>query len=128
MQNILAFLAVIIIWSTTPLAIKLSAMGSNAFFSASSRIAIAVIICFLILAIKNTKLEINKFWHNYAFAGSGIFITLSLVYISSIYINSGIIAIIFALTPLITGIISNLILKNDEFDTHKLISTIIGFF
>ena len=128
MQKILAFITVFAVWSTTPLVIKLSSMGSSAFFAASSRMSIAVIVCFLILAIKNTRLECAKFWQTYLIAGSGIYLTLGLVYISAIHINSGMIAIIFAVTPLITGIFANFILKNNEFDLHKLIATIVGIF
>jgi drug/metabolite transporter (DMT)-like permease len=127
MQKFLAFTTVLVVWSTTPLAIKFASMGSAPFFAASSRMFIGVALCFIILFFKNHKLEFNKFWQNYFLAGLGIFITLGCVYIAATKISSGMIAIIFALTPIITGVVANIILKNKEFDTQKLIATILGF-
>jgi drug/metabolite transporter (DMT)-like permease len=127
MQNNIAFITVLIVWSTTPLAIKLSAMGASSLFAASMRMCIAALFCILILYVKNQNLNFIKFWKNYILAGLGIFVTLGLVYISAVHISSGMIAIIFALTPLITGIIANIILQNKEFDRHKLFATLLGF-
>jgi drug/metabolite transporter (DMT)-like permease len=127
MQNNIAFITVLIVWSTTPLAIKLSAMGASSLFAASMRMCIAALFCILILYVKNQNLNFIKFWKNYILAGLGIFVTLGLVYISAVHISSGMIAIIFALTPLITGVIANIILQNKEFDRHKLFATLLGF-
>jgi drug/metabolite transporter (DMT)-like permease len=127
MQNNIAFITVLIVWSTTPLAIKLSAMGASSLFAASMRMCIAALFCILILYVKNQNLNFIKFWKNYILAGLGIFVTLGLVYISAVHISSGMIAIIFALTPLLTGIIANIILQNKEFDRHKLFATLLGF-
>jgi drug/metabolite transporter (DMT)-like permease len=127
MQNNIAFITVLIVWSTTPLAIKLSAMGASSLFAASMRMCIAALFCILILYVKNQNLNFIKFWKNYILAGLGIFVTLGLVYISAMHISSGMIAIIFALTPLLTGIIANIILQNKEFDGHKLFATLLGF-
>jgi drug/metabolite transporter (DMT)-like permease len=127
MQNNIAFITVLIVWSTTPLAIKLSTMGASSLFAASMRMCIAALFCILILYVKNQNLNFTTFWKNYILAGLGIFVTLGLVYISAVHISSGMIAIIFALTPLITGIIANIILQNKEFDRHKLFATLLGF-
>jgi drug/metabolite transporter (DMT)-like permease len=127
MHNLSAFITVLIVWSTTPLAIKIASMGSSAFFAAFMRMALAVIICYLILHLKQQKLAINKHKRTYSYAGGGIFITLSLVYISAQYIDSGIIAIIFALTPIITGIIANILLQDNAFNLGKMFSAIIAF-
>lgn len=127
MQNIIAFFTVLIVWSTTPLAIKFASMGASAFFAAGSRMFIAVLVCFLILSLKRQHLNFATHKNNYFLAGAGIFVTLSLVYIAALKINSGMIAIIFAITPLMTGVISNVVFKNKEFNFHKLIATLVGF-
>ena len=66
---------------------------------------IELIICLLLLLIKNKKLTLTRLAiRNYIHARIGIFITLSLVYHGSQNIPSGIISIIFGLTPIITGV------------------------
>jgi drug/metabolite transporter (DMT)-like permease len=113
MHNLSAFITVLIVWSTTPLAIKIASMGSSAFFAAFMRMALAVIICYLILHLKQQKLAINKHKRTYSYAGGGIFITLSLVYISAQYIDSGIIA--------------NILLQDNAFNVGKMFSAMVAF-
>ena len=96
------FLSVVVIWSTTPLAIQWSTLGSSFSFSVTSRMLIGLILCALILLFKQQKLSVHKqALANYSYAGAGIFITMSLVYFSALSIPSGLISVVFGLTPII---------------------------
>ena len=55
----LAFLAVVLIWSTTPLAIKWSGEGPGYLFGVFSRMALAVVVCLALLLILRRQLP----WH-----------------------------------------------------------------
>ena len=46
-----AFVSVILIWSTTPLAIKWSALGVGFSFAVFSRMAIGMLLCAFLLAV-----------------------------------------------------------------------------
>ncbi|WP_428087445.1 DMT family transporter [Candidatus Thioglobus sp.] len=123
----IVFLSVVVIWSTTPLAIQWSALGSSFSFSAASRMLIGLIVCALILLFKRQKLSLHKqALINYLYAGMGIFITLSLVYYSSLSIPSGLISVIFGLTPIITGVFALLLLKDKFFSPGKSIGLLLG--
>ncbi len=121
------FLCVVAIWSTTPLAIQWSTLGASFSFGVASRMLIGLGICFLLLLIKKQRLSIRKVAiSNYLYAGLGIFITMSLVYYSSQTIPSGIISVVFGLTPIITGIFALILLNEDFFKLHKITGLLLG--
>jgi len=127
MNNYLAFLLVVSIWSTTPLAIQFSTLGSSFNFGVASRMLLGLIICFILLIIKRQKLSTSKIAiSNYIYAGLGVFVTMSLVYYSSQFIPSGIISVVFGLTPIITGVFAYLLLKEDFYKLNKIIGLILG--
>ncbi|WP_246260834.1 EamA family transporter [Candidatus Ruthia endofausta] len=103
-------------------------LGSNFNFSVALRMLIGLIICLLLLLIKKQKLTLTRLAIcNYLYAGIGIFITMSLVYHGSQDISSGIISIIFGLTPIITGVFVLLLNStlNHEILTNVQLSGII---
>ncbi len=121
------FLSVVAIWSTTPLAIQWSTLGSSFSFSVASRMLMGLIICIFILLAKQQKLPLhNQALINYTYAGAGIFITVSLVYYSALSIPSGLISVVFGLTPIITGVFALLLLKDKFFSISKMIGLILG--
>ncbi len=123
----LVFLSVVAIWSTTPLAIQWSTLGSSFNFGVASRMIIGLGICLILLLIKQQKLNTSKIAiSNYIYAGLGVFVTMSLVYYSSQSISSGIISVVFGLTPIITGVFALLILKESFFKFHKMAGLLLG--
>jgi len=102
-----AYLAVIVIWSTTPLAIKWSSEGPGFIVGVTSRMIIGTIICLLLVKL----LRIAMPWHRqavYAYlAGSlAVFAGMISVYWGAQFIESGLVALLFGLTPLAITIIS----------------------
>jgi len=81
----------------------------------------------LLLLIKQQKLNTSKIAiSNYIYAGLGVFVTMSLVYYSSQSIPSGIISVVFGLTPIITGVFALLLLKEAFFKFHKISGLLLG--
>jgi len=102
-----AYLAVIIIWSTTPLAIKWSAEGSSFIAGVTSRMMIGTIICLILVKIFRIVMP----WHReavYAYSAGAIavFGGMLSVYWGAQFIESGLVALIFGLTPLAITVIS----------------------
>jgi len=127
MHNIFVFITVVAIWSTTPLAIQWSTLGSSFNFAVASRMFIGLFICLLILLIKRKKLCVTPLAiSNYVYAGLGIFVTMSLVYFSAKTIPSGIISVVFGLTPIITGVFAYILLNEKFFERYKLIGLLLG--
>ncbi|WXT99957.1 MAG: hypothetical protein Ctma_0663 [Catillopecten margaritatus gill symbiont] len=123
----LVFLSVVVIWSTTPLAIVWSTLGTSSNFGVAARMVIGLAICLLILLIKRQKLTTTPtaLWH-YLYAGLGIFVTMSLVYYSARNLPSGIISIVFGLTPIVTGVFALVLLKEAFFTINKMVGLLLG--
>ena len=127
MPVIFVFLSVVVIWSTTPLAIVWSTLGSSHSFGVALRMVIGLSVCLLILLIKQQKLtfSVSSLW-NYFYAGLGVFITMSLVYYASQNLDSGIISIVFGLTPIVTGVFAFMLLNDKFFSFNKIMGLLLG--
>jgi drug/metabolite transporter (DMT)-like permease len=122
-----AFVSVILIWSTTPLAIQWSALGTGFSFAVLSRVMIAVVVCALLLALLRIRLPLHgRAIHSYLASGLSMFGTLVLVYWCSQYVGSGMIAVLFGLSPLITSLGAALWLKEESLTANKLAGMVLG--
>ncbi len=102
-----AFAGVILIWSTTPLAIQWSSEGGGHLFAVMARMVLGLLLCLLAIRFTGTSMP----WHRrargaYLAAGLGIYGSMSLVYWGAEYIPSGWIAVLFGLSPLLTSAFS----------------------
>lgn len=123
-----AYIGVIIIWSTTPLAIKWSGDVSGFLFGVTARMAIGLLLSSLLLVfLSKRKLP----WHSaaiktYFVAGIAIYGSMLCVYWGSQYISSGFISVIFGLNPIITGIMAALWLNERSLSIEKLLGVGLG--
>ena len=122
-----AYLGIIIIWSTTPLAIKWSGEEAGFLFGVASRMLIGAAVCTLLLLILTRKLP----WHRearqtYLAAGLGIYGAMMSVYWGSQYIPSGLISVIFGLTPIVTGVIAAIWRQERSLTASKLAGIFLG--
>jgi len=122
-----AYFSIILIWSTTPLAIQWSASGNGFLFPVMARMAIGLAICVLLLPIFRIRMP----WHRdarmtYVAAGLGILGTMLCVYWGARYISSGLIALLFGLTPIFTSIAAAFWLNERNFSTSKIIGTLLS--
>lgn len=122
-----AFFSVILIWATTPLAIKWSAMGVGSSFAVFARMAIGTALCAVLLALLRVRLPLHaKARLSYAVSGASMFGTMALTYWAAQYVNSGIISLLFGMTPLITGLGASLWLKEEAITPSKLTGMLLG--
>jgi len=102
-----AYLAVIAIWSTTPLTIKWSSEGPGYVAGVTGRMLIGTVICLII--VKLFRIEMP--WHRraveaYAAGSLAVFGGMMSVYWGAQFIDSGMVALLFGLTPLATTVIA----------------------
>jgi len=102
-----AYLGVILIWATTPLAIKWSSEGAGFLFGVASRMVLGVFICLALVALLSRRL----LWHRdalltYLAAGFGLWGAMTSIYWSAQFIPSGLIAVLFGLSPVVTGVMA----------------------
>lgn len=123
-----AYIAIILIWSTTPLAVKWSAVEAGFLFAVFSRMLIAAVLCQLL----THALRSEWHWHKravsmYLLSGFNISFSMLLIYWGAQTISSGLIALLFGLMPIITGVFAALILKEKSLTLEKLLGISIAF-
>ncbi len=122
-----AFVSVILIWSTTPLAIKWSALGAGFSFAVFARMSISVLLCAALLAVLRIRLPLHRrALHSYVASGTSMWGTMVLAYWSSQYVSSGMISVLFGLSPLITSLGAMVWLKEESVTTNKLAGMLLG--
>jgi drug/metabolite transporter (DMT)-like permease len=121
-----AYLGVILIWSTTPLAIKWSSEGAGVLFGAASRMALGLAFCLLVLMLLQRGLPRHPAARRtYLAGGLGIWGAMSATYWASQFIPSGLMSVLFGLTPVITGLLAALLLGERALTPSRLLG--LGF-
>ena len=124
----LAFLAAILIWSTTPLAVQWSS-GNAPLTSVLLRMVLGASFCGLIMFAKRTYLPLDRAARNlYLVSGLSIFGAMSLIYWGAQSIPSGWIAVIYGLSPLFTGLFSLFIEPERQLTPARIFGILLGFF
>ena len=105
-----AYLIVVLVWATTPLAIKWSAEAGAPIGSVMLRMLLAFLTGMVVLLMLRRRLRRDK--HallSYAAAVPGVFGAMVLSYYASMTLPSGMMSVIFGMAPLISGLILQLL-------------------
>jgi len=122
-----AYIGIIIIWSTTPLAIQWSSEGVGFLFAVTARMCIAVILCLILLVLLRLRLS----WtgaekQSYIASALGIYGAMICVYWGAQFIPSGLIAVVYGLFPLVTTIMAPLWLKKTLWHPSKWVGIVLA--
>ena len=124
----LAYFGVVLIWSTTPLAIAWSGEAAGFVFGVTSRMVLGLALAFIFAAIINKKV----LWHKqallaYLYGGLGIYGGMLAVYWAAQFIPSGLVSLLFGLTPIFTAILAIFWLKDELITRYRVFGMILGF-
>lgn len=128
MQVSIAYLAVLLIWSTTPLCIVWSSESINPTMAVLLRMLIAVMIGSFIIFISKIQLP----WHKeairlYCFSALGIFGGMSFSYLAAGYLSSGILSLSFGLSPVFSTLLARKILNEPKISTTRQLAMLLSF-
>lgn len=127
MRITLAYICIILLWATTPLAIKWSAEGAGFVFAAASRILLGTICMVLLLAIRRKRLPAHsKAKRTYFAIAVQIYATMMAVYWGAQFIPSGWVSVIFGLSPFLTALFAAIWLKERSLTFGKTLSYLLG--
>jgi len=122
-----AYIGVILIWSTTPLAIQWSSHGVGFLFGITSRMMIGVLVGLLIAGLCHVRLPRHAdACRTYLAAGLGLFFAMTTVYWSSQFIPSGWMSVIFGLAPIITGVMATFWLAEQALTAARVTGIFLG--
>lgn len=122
-----AYLAVVVLWSTTPLAINWSLPLGGYAFALLARVALGVVCALLLLYVSGGRFPLRRaVWPAYLIGGGSLFVTFFCVYWAAQFVYSGLIALVFALSPLVTGVVAALWLGERAFAPIKLFGMLLS--
>ena len=107
MPTSLAYVLVIVIWSTTPLAIKWSAVDDGYAFAVLARMLIGAVLAVALTASWRVGLPLHaRARRSYLAGGLGIFGAMYCTYWGARFIDSGLVSVLFGLAPLVTSLLA----------------------
>lgn len=127
MAVLFAYFSVVLIWATTPLAIQWSSDSLSFMLAVVSRMSIALAIALLVHGLLQKSL--STYWQHariYFAASIGIFPNMPVVYWGAQFIPSGLVAVIFALSPFATGLMTLLLLKQNPFTVKRVLALLLA--
>lgn len=127
MTTKLAYLALIFIWSTTPLAMKWSTEGPGYLLALGARLALGLFVVLFLIGLSSRSLP----WHRravqtYLAGGLGIYFAMGSIYWGTQFIPSGWVSVVFGLSPIITGALASIVLKESALEPHKITGLILA--
>ena len=123
----LTYISVILLWATTPLAIKWSGEGPGFIFGVTARMAIGTVCVLIVMMLMRQHLT----WHRkarqtYFAVAVQIYGSMLAVYWAAQFIPSGWISVIFGLTPLMTALFAAIFLEERSLTLGKLLAYGLG--
>jgi len=125
-----AYVAVVLIWSTTPLSIVWSSESVHPTLAVLLRMIIALVMGLVLLRFSQIKLPWDyQACKLYMFSTIGIFGGMSFSYFAASYVSSGLMSLIFGLSPILSGLLAQKLINETKFCLIKksaLIIAVIG--
>jgi drug/metabolite transporter (DMT)-like permease len=127
MRITLAYISIILLWATTPLAIKWSGEGPGFIFGAGSRMTIGTLCMLLFLLIRRKRLPSHrKAKQTYLAVAIQVYGAMMAVYWGAQFIPSGWVSVIFGLSPFLSALFAAIWLNERSLTFGKLLSYFLG--
>jgi drug/metabolite transporter (DMT)-like permease len=115
------------VWATTPLAIKISAQALPPVAAATARMAVAVVVGLALLWLMGGRLTWTVYaLRSYAAALPGVFAAMVLAYLSTPYVPSGLISVVFGMAPLMSGVMMQLLPEPVKLNSFHWFGCVLG--
>jgi len=132
MPVLFAYLAVILIWSSTPLAIQLSQQELPFYTALSLRMwGSAILSMPILMVLRQSLIFTPKALMSYAAGAVGVYGAMICVYWGAAYVPSGLISVMYGLSPMISGVLGYFWLKERELTPARILAltlAIVGLY
>lgn len=126
---VLVFALLCLIWGSTWLVIRLGLQSLTPLYSSAFRFIIASSIIFLIMKIKDIKIQKDRISMR-LYIIQGIFsfmIPFAMIYWAEQFIPSGLAAVLFAVYPFSVALFSYFMMPDEKIGVYKIAGMILGF-
>ncbi len=116
-----------LIWSTTPLAIKWSSLEVSFIFGVTSRMCIGAVCLLVLMLLARQPLKLHrKALLTYLAVALQLYCSMLMTYWGAQFIPSGWVSVIFGLTPFMTALLAAVFLKERSLSLGKVSSYCLG--
>ena len=123
----IAYSGVILIWATTPLAVQWSNDSLSPIVAVTYRMGLACLLALgICLVMKKTALDFRNNWKVYGVASIGLFPNMPLVNTAAEYIPSGMMAMMFGLSPVFVALMSQWILREQVMNKGRYLALLVS--
>jgi len=123
----LAYLGVVLIWTTTPLGVKWSGEGLSFVLGVTARMSIGafLLLIYMLAARRSIAFHAQARW-TYLAVSAQIYLSMLTTYWGAQFIPSGWISVIFGLSPFMTAFMAAAFLQERSLGWHKLFAYALG--
>lgn len=122
-----AFFTVVFIWSTTPLAIQGSQDSVGFLLSLVSRMGISAVLIVPVLRTMGLSIPVHRVALVSYLAGSvGVYGAMLCVYWGAAYLPSGLISVLYGLSPMLSGAMAYIWLSERELTPARILALILA--
>jgi drug/metabolite transporter (DMT)-like permease len=123
-----AYATIIIVWSTTPLGIAWSGESLSPVAAIAIRMLIAAAIGYALLKVMKIPLAWTKAARNtYGYSLLGVYVAMLCTYYAAQFVPSGLISVLYALSPVLSNIFSYLLIGKIEFTRARWVAFAVSF-
>lgn len=122
-----AYLGIVLIWSTTPLAIQWSTQGASFALAVFACMLIGVTVAGLVVIAWRIRFPLHaRARRAYLVGGLGLFIAMTFTYWAARYVHSGLISVLFGLSPIAAGLLGAVFLGERSLTRLKFTGMLLG--
>jgi len=127
MKLIVAYLLVVLIWSTTPIAIQFSQNELDFFTAVSLRMWISAVLSLPLVWLMRQRLQFNsRALQSYLGGSLGIYGAMMSVYWGAPHIPSGLISVIYGVAPMLSGALAYVVLRERELTPVRTFALLVA--
>lgn len=122
------YILLILIWSSTPLAVVLSVKELHPIWALASRFFLSAILSYGVLRLMRLNLRLDRqAIHSYVAGSLSLFGAMTFTYLAAPYLASGLISLLYGLSPLVAGLASVFILHQQKLFIEQWVGMLVAF-
>lgn len=122
------YVLLILIWSSTPLAVVLSVKELHPLWALACRFGLSALLAYIVLRGMGLKLRMDfQAVHSYVAGSLSLFGAMTFTYLAAPHLASGLISLLYGLSPLVAGLATVFLFKQQKLFAEQWVGMLIAF-